>query len=320
MEPITLPDKRVSRKDLVTGIGASFCVHVLVFSSAFLWAWLAPHKAFKAPYCAVNLVSLKDLGMGSAAPRGSRTAPESARGRRRAASSARNARKSSYRAPVKRLALNEPVEKSETHIKKIEPHDVPLASEKPESLENIDKSLDKLITRPKPVVHKYPAFSGKAQAKSRRNARAAQSQSQSASAQAEGKSEPGSQQMRRGTETGVGEGGAMGTARGGAYGSPAGSGAISAVSQLYGERVRNAIIQEWVLPEQNVGTLETTIRLVVSSSGQIISMQIQKPSGDNLFDEAALRAIRKAEIPAMPAAMNGSRPYFILHFSPQGIS
>ena len=48
MESLAFAEKKIPRKELVTGIGASFLVHVLVFSSAFILAWVMPHTTFEA--------------------------------------------------------------------------------------------------------------------------------------------------------------------------------------------------------------------------------------------------------------------------------
>ena len=313
MESLALAEKKIPRKDMVAGIGTSFLVHILVFSSAFIWAWVMPHTPLKPPYCTVNLVSLKDLGMGSSEPKGSPKAAEEAAVSEKLTSSARTSRKSEPVAPIKRLAVDEPVTRPETQIKKIEPKEVPIAAEKPQSLEAIEKNLDKLIAKPKVIPHTSSAAADVAEPQPKTAAPPTQGQ-------APAKNQPGSEKVARGTPTGTVEGGATGAAKGSTVGSPDGSGAISAASQLYYERVRNAIGQEWKLPDQNVGSLETRVFLVVSRNGEVLSLQIEKASGNSLFDEAAVRAIRKADIPAMPPALDRSKQDFKIRFSPQGVS
>ena len=297
MESLALAEKKIPRKDLVTGIGTSFLVHILVFTTAVMWAWIMPHTPLKPPYCTVNLVSLKDLGVGSSEPKGSPKAAEEAVVSENRTSSARTSRKPEPAAPIKRLAVDEPVTRPETQIKKIEPKEVPKAPEKPESLEAIEKNLDKLIAKPKVVPHTSSAAAERVEPQPKTAAHPAQ-------APAPANDQPGNGKTARGTPTGTVDGGAKGTAQGSVFGSPDGSGAISAASQLYYERVRNAIGQEWRLPDQNVGNLETKVFLVVSRNGQVLSLQVEKPSGNSLFDEAAVRAIRKADIPAMPPVLD----------------
>jgi TonB family protein len=94
----------------------------------------------------------------------------------------------------------------------------------------------------------------------------------------------------------------------------------SRASQLYYESVRNAIKQKLQLPDRNVGNLEMTVLFEVGRDGQVLSLQIEKPSGNSLFDEAVVGAIRRAEIPAMPPTMNRSKQRLRLRFRPQGVS
>jgi len=134
MESLAFADKRIPKKDLATGIGASLLIHVLVFSSAFIWTLVMPHKSLKSPYCTVNLVSLKDLGSGSSELKGNPKAAEEAVVSEHVATSGKAILKSEPAAPIKRLAVDEVVRKPEAQIKKIEPKEVPIAPEKPHSL------------------------------------------------------------------------------------------------------------------------------------------------------------------------------------------
>ena len=144
MESLAFADRKVPKKDLITGIGTSFLVHVLVFSSAFIWAWVMPHKPLQPPYCTVNLVSLKDIGMGTAEPKGSPKATEEAAVSESVKSSGKTVGKSEPVAPIKRLTVDDAVKKMEAPIKKIEPKEVPVEPEKSQGLEAIEKNLDKL--------------------------------------------------------------------------------------------------------------------------------------------------------------------------------
>lgn len=313
MESLAFAEKKIPRKDLVTGIGTSFLVHILIFTTAVMWAWIMPHTPLKPPYCTVNLVSLKDLGVGSSEPKGSPKAAEEAVVSENRTSSARTSRKPAPAAPIKRLAVDEPVTRPETQIKKIEPKEVPKTPEKPESLEAIEKNLDKLIAKPKVVPHTSSAVAERVEPQPKTAAHPAQ-------APAPANEQPGNGKTARGTPTGTVEGGAKGTVQGSVIGSPDGSGSISSAALLYYERVRNAIKREWRFPEQNVGNLEAKVTFVVSRDGQVLSVQIEKPSGNSLFDDSTVRAIRKAEIPAMPAVMEGSKKDIRIVFTPQGVS
>jgi TonB family protein len=311
MESLVLADKRIPKKDLVTGIGASLLVHVLAFSTAFIWALVIPHKPLKPPFCTVNLVSLKDLGTGLPELKGNPKAAEEAVVSEKAVTSGKASPKSEPVAPIKRLAIDEEIRKPEAQIAKIEPKEVPIAPEKPQSLEAIEKNLDKLIAKPKVIPRTSSASVEQAEPQPKAPAQ---------SAPAPAKNRPGSEKLTRGTPTGSTEGGARGTAQGSVFGSPDGSGDISAASQLYYEKVRNAIRQEFKIPDQDVGNLETSALIVVSRNGQVLSFQIEKPSGNGLLDAAAVRAVQNANIPAMPPVMERQQQDFRLKFSSRGVS
>jgi TonB family protein len=304
MESLALGDKRIPKKDLVAGVGASLLVHVLVFSSAFIWALVIPHKPLKPPYCTVNLVSMKDLGIGSSELKGNPKAAEKAVVSENVATSVKASRKSEPVAPVKRLAIDEELRKPEAQIKKIEPKEVPIAPAKPQSLEAIEKNLDKLIAKPKVIPHTSMATAEQAEPQPT----------------APAMNLPGSEKATRGTPSGAAEGGAKGATQGSVFGSPDGSGAISAAAQIYYEKVRNAIRQEFKLPDQNVGSLETSALIVVSRNGEVLSLEIEKSSGNSVLDAAAVRAIRNANIPAMPPVMERPQQDFRLKFSSRGVS
>src|SRR5208337_3637039 len=313
MESLALAEKKIPRKDLVTGIGTSFLVHVLVFSSAFIWAWVMPNTPLKPPYCTVNLVSLKDLGMGSSERKGSPKAAEEAVASENLTSSARTSRKSEPVAPIKRLAVDEAVTRPETQIKKIEPKEVPIAPEKPQSLEAIEKNLDKLIAKPKVIPHTSSAAAEVAEPQPKTAAPPAQ-------APAPAKNQQGNEKVARGTPTGTAEGGTKGTAQGSVFGSPDGSGAITAAAQFYYARVTEAIRREYKLPDQSFASLEAKIFFVVNRDGKVVNFQIEKSSGNSLLDAAAMRAIQNANIPAMPPALERQQQDFSLKFNSRGVS
>jgi TonB family protein len=309
MESLELAGKRIPKKDLAAGIGGSVLVHLLAFSIAFIWAFVMPHKPLQPPFCTVNLVSMKDLGIGSSEIKGNPKAAEEAVVSEKVATSAKASRKPEPVAPVKRLAVDDEVRKPEAQIKKIEPKEVPIAPEKPQSLEAIEKNLDKLIAKPKVIPHTSMA-----------TAEQAEPQPTAPAHQAPAMNLPGSEKATRGTPSGAAEGGAKGATQGSVFGSPDGSGAISAAAQIYYEKVRNAIRQEFKLPDQNVGSLETSALIVVSRNGEVLSLEIEKSSGNSVLDAAAVRAIRNANIPAMPPVMERPKQDFRLKFSSRGVS
>jgi protein TonB len=302
MDSLVLAEKRIPKKDLMTGIGTSLLVHVLAFSAAFIWALLLPHKPLKPPWCTVNLVTLKDIGAGSPELKGSPKAAEET------PESVANARqKPEPAAPIKRLAIDESAIRPETHIKKMEPKEVPVAPEKPQSLEAIEKNLDKLIAKPKVIPHTSTAQ--------------AQHQAETQpKTPAQAVNQTGDEKPVRGTPSADTDASAKGAAHGSQFGSPGGSTGVSAVEEVYVQRVINAIKQEFKLPAQDFTNLEAKIFFVVNRDGKVLSFQVEKPAGNNLFDGAAVRAIQNANIPPMPPAMRDPKTEIRLRFTPSGVS
>jgi len=57
------------------------------------------------------------------------------------------------------------------------------------------------------------------------------------------------------------------------------------------------------------------VSFVVSSSGAIVSASVSGSSGDSRLDQAALRMVRSARVPAPPAGLGGSRHAFAIPLS-----
>jgi TonB family protein len=60
--------------------------------------------------------------------------------------------------------------------------------------------------------------------------------------------------------------------------------------------------------------------IVVNRDGQVLSVEIEKSSGNGSLDAAAMRAIQNANIPVMPPVMEGQQQNFRLKFSSRGVS
>ncbi len=307
MESLELADKRIPKKDLATGIGASLLVHLLAFSFAFIWAFVMPHQPLKPPYCTVNLVSMKDLGIGSSEVKGNPKAAEQAVVSENVAVSAKASLKSEPVAPVKRLAIDEEIRKPEAQIKKIEPKEVPIAPDKPQSLEAIEKNLDKLIAKPKVIPH---------------TSRASAEQPETPAHQAAATNLPGPEKATRGTPNGTAEGGARGTAQGSTYGSPEGTTATNQLINMYAFQVTQKIQNEWrLVNEQGVRGLKAVVEVQIKKTGEIVSIRVMAKSGNELFDDAAVRAVnRAAPLPPVPEAIAQSSTKLILTFLPGQVS
>jgi TonB family protein len=315
MESLAFAGRKVPRKDLITGIGTSFLVHFLVFSSAFIWAWVMPHKPLQPPYCTVNLVSLKDIGMGVAEPKGSPKATEEAAVSQSVKSSGKTVGKSEPVAPIKRLTVDDAVKKSEAQIKKIEPKELPVEPEKSQGLEAIEKNLDKLVAKPKVIPHTSSAAVEQAEHQPRNSVPATPAPSPA-------RKEPGSEKMARGTPTGAAEAGNLGTTHGSTSGTPEGSSATNQLANMYGLQVIQKIQSEWrLVNEQGVSGLKTVVEVQIKRTGEIVGISLRERSGNDLFDEAAMRAVnRAAPLPPVPEAIAQQSTILILKFRPGQVS
>jgi TonB family protein len=313
MESLAFAAKKTSRKDLIAGLGTSFLVHFLVFSLAFIWAWVMPHKPLKPPYCTVNLVSLKDIGMGVAEPKGSPKATGETAVSQEARSLGKTSGQSASVAPIKKLAMDDTARKTEPQIKKIEPKEVPLEPQKSQSLEAIEKNLDKLIAKPKAVPRTSSAAAEQA---------AAKPENAVSASQAPARSRQGSEKQAGGTPDGVVESGNRGTTHGSISGSPDGSTSTNQLVNMYGLQVIQKVQSEWRLAdEQGVGGLMTVVEVQVKKTGEVIGIRLREKSGNDLFDEAAVRAVnRAAPLPPVPEAIAQQSTILVLKFRPGQVS
>ncbi len=304
MESLTLSPRRIPKNDLVAGIGGSFLVHVLLFSAAFIGAWIIPRQPIKPPYCTVNLVSLQDIGTGTTAPKGSPKAADEPRVTESTTSAPRATGRNQPAVPVKRLQLDEPSRKHDAPaIKKIEPKEAPKFAEPPQSLAAIEKNLDKLIAKPKVVprtstaIEQTPASQGKPSAANRPAAQEPPEKSSKGASRGDA--------AVRGSPTGSAQGGARGAVQGSTSGSPEGSTAVNALVGMYGEKVKEKIQREWrLVNDQGIAGLKTVIEVHIQKSGEVLKSQVLKTSGNSLFDDSAVRAVqRAAPMPPVPESI-----------------
>jgi TonB family protein len=315
MKSFAFADRKIPKKDLITGIGTSFLVHFLVFSCAIIWAWVMPHKPLKPPYCTVNLVSLKDVGMGAPEPKGNPKATEDSAVHENLRSSGKTTGKSDAVAPIKRLTVDDAVKKPEAQIKKIEPKEVPVEPQKSQGLEAIEKNLDKLVAKPKVIPHTSSEAAEK-------TAPQPKNSTQPATAPGPAKEQPGTEKPGKGTPTGAVEAGNLGTTHGSTSGTPDGSTAMNRLASLYGEQIRQRIEREWRLAnDQGIGGLKAVVEVQIKKSGEIVSVKVMAKSGNEGFDDAAVRAVnRAAPLPPVPEAIVQGSTKLILTFLPGHVS
>lgn len=90
-------------------------------------------------------------------------------------------------------------------------------------------------------------------------------------------------------------------------GAGSGSGATGGLQDVrlraYQDLIRGQIIEAWILPlsEAEAQKLQAIALLTVDRTGHITRLELLKPSGNVLFDESLLRAIKQAApLPALP--------------------
>jgi colicin import membrane protein len=110
-----------------------------------------------------------------------------------------------------------------------------------------------------------------------------------------------------GTGGGTGSGGPDGSGPGGGAGG-LGGGLSRIRLQAYQDLVREKVIGAWILPlpREEARKLQATALLTVSREGQVARLQLFQTSGNSLFDESLLRAIKQASpLPPLPEDYQG---------------
>lgn len=306
---------RLPRRDVLFGMVVSLIVHgAMIFVVVFL-PNLLPRKPVELPYYSVKLVTAGDLGLdqgsggkGPKAPVKAPQAPPSA--------PKRDTAPSVPVVPVKRLA--DGFKLAETKVEKLD------ADVKPnlERMErpSLEKSVEQLLPkekaeRPKPPPTPAQPGLGSASASSPSSATTAKP------APSEGSSPAGS----KAAGSGPGGSGVAGAARG-ASGPPGPGGTgeeLALARRLYYTEVWAAIKRQWVLPKSliNVQGLEAVVVIVVRRDGKIESMQFEKRSGNQLFDDSVLRAIQKADpLPKFPDIYSPPRDEIGVRFRPEDLA
>jgi colicin import membrane protein len=315
MEAPILSPRKTSREDLISGMGGSILAHALIFSLALIIPWLTPNRSYQVPYYSVNLVSMQDMGMGPAPGQGKAGQQHEgikSQGDHKTAPSHHTS--SAPLVPVRKLNVGEPVKRTESDIQKLDSPSIPKVPSSSMSTASVDKSLEKLIQKPK-IPESHPVLSGDGD--------------KSGSAKETGTGDPhakGGAQASSGTGQKAGEAtGGGGAKGGGGGGSPGGSpdGAQMALAQrIYWTAVQDAIRRQWALPDSlKAQNLVAVLLLTVRRDGKILNVQFEQKSGQPLFDESVERAVRKADpLPAFPQIYSPAQAEAVLRFRPQDLT
>ncbi len=318
----------------MTGVGGSFVAHALVIALAIIGPF-SPSKTILAnPFWTVNLVSMQDIGLGKDVPAKGTTAKAAAgpKGQDDQKASSAGRTKSGPLVPVKRLQMDEPTTRSEAEIKKMEAPEAPKFSSNPQSASAVEKSVEKLIPKPK-----TPARAQVAQGSQDAGEKGAPAAASTEKKEAQGSGavsgggqtgekgagggpsgEKGAVGVRDGSPKGVGDKAAQqGGPPGGADGAQVGM-----ARRLYYTEIWNAVRRQWVLPESlKSQRLETVLVVVIRRDGKVLDLRVEKSSGNEVYDESARRAVRKAEpLPPFPAIYSPAQEEIGLRFRPEDLS
>lgn len=329
MESLAYLDQHLPKRDLFKGFGASLAVHAMVFAAAVAGPWSLSSRTFQGTVTTVNLVSLQDIGLAPAPlQKGSRSATgEGFRGPETPNATSSPQRKTTPFVPVKRLQVKETVEKPVTEVKKLDAPDIPKLPEKSQVASSIDKDIEKLIPKPKPQPKPdppsaQPSSKGAAQMaavaekEGERNPKAIQE------GPAKGAPEGVSKGSPEGSPKGVAEGAGKGAGGAGSGTGEGGGRVASSLLGFYGDRVKQTISRNWVFSEAiKAQGLETRVMVVINREGSILDLRVEKSSGNSIFDESAVRAVRKsAPLPPLPQVITYPKVEISLRFSPEGLS
>lgn len=285
-------------------MGISLLVHVLVFSMTLFSQWGGKRQTVDMPFSMVSLVSFEDLGGISSPAASGLSIPDSKTSTDPEPVIASQPKPpvsaSEPLVPVRRLQVDEPGAAQPREISRLEASEVPRAAEGLRRSSSLERNLDQLIPRAKPDPLPEPIV------------------------QEQRKTDQGEGSVRAQARTlpdGTGRGGSADRERSGS-GSPQGTQVSTAALNVYASGVRQSITRHWQLPDsQRISGLETVIALVVDKTGKVLSLEVEKKSGNSLFDEAALRAVRRAEpLDPFPDAIQANQLEFGISFRPQGIS
>ncbi len=121
-----------------------------------------------------------------------------------------------------------------------------------------------------------------------------------------------------GTGTGVGSGSGSG---GVPWGSRLGGSSLDSRLSEYYDRIWTKIKEEWTLPQdlpKGKTDFETIIVIIVERDGKIQKSWFEKRSGNSLYDQMAMRAIKKAEpLPPIPKEFGDETFEIGIRFHPE---
>ena len=96
---------------------------------------------------------------------------------------------------------------------------------------------------------------------------------------------------------------------------------LDLVTQKYWRDVGDRIMAAWGLPGAAYRNLETEVTIKVRKDGRIVDINVDKRSGNRIFDESILRALRSVDpLPPIPASLNLDSIELPFRFRPEETS
>jgi len=273
--------RKTPKQDVLLGLSASVVMHILVGVMALLTVMWSPRKELKVPFYKVRLVEPGDIGL-----------PPTVNTKLKKFSLKRMSQRNEAPVvpvmPVKRLRYKET--SSHVELKKKE------LAVAPKQLARvpapIEKSLDKLIPQKNKKALHSPKPPVDYQDPELRTANTDQ-KTQAASPV------PWSTQSDSAVQQDDEE--------------------IGLAQKLYYTEVWNAIRNQWALPPLlQSSKLEAVVILVVRRDGRILDIRFEKKSGNEVFDDSVIRAVKKANpLPPFPEIYSPQQVEIGVRFRPQ---
>lgn len=92
---------------------------------------------------------------------------------------------------------------------------------------------------------------------------------------------------------------------------------------IYSSIVKAKILEAWTIPEnllKEMVDLETVIVVIIDKDGKVQRQKFEKRSGNIIYDQSAMRAIKKAEpFPPIPKEIGENTLEYEMHFTPDMI-
>lgn len=323
MEAIHLSPRKLTREDLLAGFGGSILAHALIVAVALLAPFAGSRKVATNPFWTVNLVSMQEFSPGSDMPPKGTAQSSGSGGTPKSRESSKTSGSESARSEplvrVKRLHMDEPVARAEIDLKRLEAAEVPKPGMNPQSAANVEKNLEKLIAKPKSPPKPTPIVQQGREEGERSGGSAAVSSQKADQSSAEGGR--GTGKGAAGTQAGSGKEGDAGHPQGGSSTGKEGA-QVGLARRLYYTEVWNAIRKQWALPEfLKTQKLEVVLVIVVRRDGKVLDMRVEKSSGNDIYDESARRAVKKADpLPRFPDIYSPAQEEIGLRFRPEDLS